>query len=278
MWRKHLDPSATAALVLGLVLSHLVGEGSVVKVLCHPGERVTLPCAYHYEDEGDVPQLSVQWRSPLNQLLCHYIKHKAFRNCTPGYTIRYTPRAIALTVQHVSVDDFGLHVCSVGKPHEFRDSSIELLRSTGSVTSEPKNTGSHSGPRWTFLLLLTLSLFVFMFQRGAVHRLEMKKMMKMKRTSGLRGLEPVPLSSSANGLECPMSTRINFLFSTRVKQKVSDQWIKSQKRVEQHVRNVLTLFTHVCGGNTHSTYRNICSSCHNNIMNLPRVWFHDSIT
>ncbi|KAA8579328.1 hypothetical protein FQN60_010668, partial [Etheostoma spectabile] len=115
MWRTPVEQTGTAALYLGLVLSHLVGEGgegSVVKVLCQQGQRVTLPCPYHYEDHAHISQLSVQWRSPHNELLCHHIKHKAYQNCTQGYTITYSPGSITLTIQHVSVEDFGAHVCS----------------------------------------------------------------------------------------------------------------------------------------------------------------------
>ncbi|XP_071345794.1 CD276 antigen-like [Trachinotus anak] len=162
MWKTPLEQTWTAALYLGLVLSHLVGEGSVVKVLCQPGERVTLLCSYHYEDHTNVSQLSVQWRSPHNELLCHYIKHKAFQNCTAGYTIIYAPGNITLTIQQVRMEDFGVHVCSVSKRHEFSDYSIELARMSESVTSAPKSRGSQSGHTWTLILLHTLALFVCM--------------------------------------------------------------------------------------------------------------------
>ncbi|KAK2853644.1 hypothetical protein Q5P01_006305 [Channa striata] len=108
-----------------------VSAGSVVKVLCQPGQRVTLPCSYHYEDQTHISQLSVQWRSPHNQLLCHYIKHKDFQNCTMGYTMTYSPGTITLTIQQVRVEDFGAHVCSVSKRHEFSDYSIELANASG---------------------------------------------------------------------------------------------------------------------------------------------------
>ncbi|KAK9542213.1 hypothetical protein VZT92_000093 [Zoarces viviparus] len=161
MRRTPLDQTGTA-LYLGLVLSHLVGEGSVVKVLCRPGQRVTLPCLYHYEDHAHISQLSVQWRSPSNELLCHYIKHKAYQNCTAGYAVAYRPGSITLTVQRVDTRDFGAHVCSVSKPHEFSDYSVELARMSESVTSAPKSGGNQSGVTWTLVLLLTLSLFVCM--------------------------------------------------------------------------------------------------------------------
>ena len=98
---------------------------------CRPGERVTLPCSYHYEDDTHISQLSVQWKSPGNELLCHYIKHKAFQNCTPGYAIVYSPGSITLTVQRVGAGDFGVHVCSVAKRHEFSDYSVEVARMPG---------------------------------------------------------------------------------------------------------------------------------------------------
>ncbi|XP_078141411.1 uncharacterized protein LOC144539621 [Centroberyx gerrardi] len=163
MWRTtFLEHSRTAALCLGLVLSHLVGEGSVVKVLSQPGQRVTLPCSYHYEDHTHITQLSVQWRSPRNELLCHYIKHKAFQNCTVGYTISYTPGSITLTVQEVKMEDFGAHVCSVSKRHEFTDYSIELAMMTEPVTSAPTSGWSQSGHTRRLILLPALSLFICM--------------------------------------------------------------------------------------------------------------------
>ncbi|KAG7242771.1 hypothetical protein INR49_020146 [Caranx melampygus] len=131
MWRTSLEQVVTAALYLGLVLSHMVGEASVVKVLCRPGEQVTLLCSYHYEDEAHISQLSVQWRSPGNELLCHYIKHKFYQNCTAGYSIAYSPGSITLTIQRVSMEDFGVHVCSVNKRHEFSDHSILVARMSG---------------------------------------------------------------------------------------------------------------------------------------------------
>ncbi|KAM7424707.1 hypothetical protein PAMA_000862 [Pampus argenteus] len=153
MWR-------TAALYLGLVLSHLGGEGSVVKVLCQPGERVTLPCTYHYEDHTNISQLSVQWRSPNNELLCHYIKHKAFQNCTAGYAFTYSPGSITLSILHVNMDDFGSHVCSVSKRHEFTDFSVDVVKMSDSVTSTPQSGSTQSGLDWRLVLLHSLVLFV----------------------------------------------------------------------------------------------------------------------
>lgn len=108
-----------------------MSAGSAVKVLCQPGQLVTLPCTYHNEDNTQVSQLSVQWRSPHNELLCHYIKHKAFQNCTAGYSITNTSGSITLTVQQVKMEDFGAHVCSVSTRDEFSDYSIELVRMSG---------------------------------------------------------------------------------------------------------------------------------------------------
>ncbi|KAM9366181.1 uncharacterized protein ABDE67_007547 [Symphorus nematophorus] len=167
MWRTAVDrQKGTAALYFGLVLSHLVGGkvgGSAeVRVFCQPGQSVTLPCSYHYEDDAHVSQLSVQWRSPDNELLCHYIKHKAFQNCTMGYSISYTPGSITLSIQRVRTQDFGAHVCSVSKRHEFSDFSVELVRTSDSVTSAPNTGWSQSGPAWSLLLLHTLGLFVSM--------------------------------------------------------------------------------------------------------------------
>ncbi|CAK6977273.1 hypothetical protein D5F01_LYC04366 [Scomber scombrus] len=162
MWRSPLEQTGTAALYLGLVLSQLVGEGSVVKVICQPGQQVTLPCTYHYEDHANISQLSVQWRSPNNELLCHYIKHKVFQNCTAGYAITYAPGSITLSIQQVKMEDFGAHVCSVSKRHEFSDFSIVLAKMSETVTSAPTGGSSQSGPSWRLVLLHTLVLCVFM--------------------------------------------------------------------------------------------------------------------
>ncbi|KAK5874473.1 hypothetical protein PBY51_019415 [Eleginops maclovinus] len=156
MGRTHLGQTATATLFLGMILSKCVGEGSAVTVLGQPGQQVTLPCSYNYEENTHIPQLSVQWRGPNNQLLCHYIKHKAYQNCTSGYTITYSPGSITLTIQHVHMEDFGAHVCSVSKPHEFSDYSMNLVRMSESVTSAPKSGGDLSGPTWTLIILYTL--------------------------------------------------------------------------------------------------------------------------
>uniref|UniRef100_A0A674MJN4 Ig-like domain-containing protein n=1 Tax=Takifugu rubripes TaxID=31033 RepID=A0A674MJN4_TAKRU len=94
---------------------------AVVRVFCQPGHGVTLPCFYPYEDRSALPQLSVQWRGPGNQLLCHYIKHKGFQRCSEGYHMTYRPGSITLTIQQVRLQDYGPHVCSVSKRDEFLD-------------------------------------------------------------------------------------------------------------------------------------------------------------
>ncbi|XP_034385706.1 hyaluronan and proteoglycan link protein 4-like [Cyclopterus lumpus] len=155
MSRRPLDPTGTA-LYLGLVLTQWVGEGGGVRVLGRPGQPVSLPCPYHYEDHAHVSQLSVQWRSPVNELLCHYIKHRAYRNCTAGYAVAYRPGSITLSIQRVHARDFGAHVCSVSEPHEFSDYSVELVRMPESFTSAPKSGGNQSGLSWLLVFLLTL--------------------------------------------------------------------------------------------------------------------------
>ncbi len=109
-----------------------MSAGGVVKVLCQPGQQVSVPCSYHYEDDTHVSQLSVQWRrSPNDKLLCYYIKHKAFENCTAGYSITYSPGNITLTIQRVTMEDFEAHVCFVSIREEFVDYSFELVRISG---------------------------------------------------------------------------------------------------------------------------------------------------
>lgn len=103
----------------------------MVRVFCQPGHGVTLPCFYPYEDRSALPQLSVQWRGPDNQLLCHYIKHKGFQRCSEGYHVTYRPGSITLTIQQVRPQDYGPHVCSVSKRDEFLDYSVELARASG---------------------------------------------------------------------------------------------------------------------------------------------------
>lgn len=112
-------------------LSYSVPAGGAVQVFGEAGQRVTLPCLYHYEDTSQLSQLSVQWRSPTNALLCHFIKHKSFTNCSDGYAISYQPANITLHVLHAHTRDYGTHVCSVSKPHQFSDYKVELSQTTG---------------------------------------------------------------------------------------------------------------------------------------------------
>ncbi|XP_013883489.1 uncharacterized protein LOC106532049 [Austrofundulus limnaeus] len=141
MW----TPAVDLYLGLVLVLSQLLGPGGSVKVLCRPSRSVSLPCSYHYEDRTNVSQLSVQWRSPHNELLCHYIKHKSFQNCSAGYTIRYRPGSIQLLVLQVRTRDIGTHICSVSKRHDFSDFRVELAVEADSTTSTPVGGANHSG-------------------------------------------------------------------------------------------------------------------------------------
>ncbi|KAL0192543.1 hypothetical protein M9458_010839, partial [Cirrhinus mrigala] len=59
---------------------------------------IKMPCQYEYEARGSIQQLSLQWRSPRNQLLCHLIKHKTYSNCTAGYSVHYNPGNITLII------------------------------------------------------------------------------------------------------------------------------------------------------------------------------------
>lgn len=120
---------------------------AVVRVFCQPGHGVTLPCFYPYEDRSALPQLSVQWRGPDNQLLCHYIKHKGFQRCSEGYHMTYRPGSITLTVQQVRLRDYGPHVCSVSKRDEFSDSSVELARAPGESDGRGMGAGLASASR-----------------------------------------------------------------------------------------------------------------------------------
>lgn len=104
---------------------------TAVRVFSPLGQTVGLPCKYGFESLRDLKQLSLQWKGPSNELLCHFIKHKAYQNCTPGYSLEYTPDNITLTIWMVKRTDFGTHVCSVSKRHEFSDFSIDLILKTG---------------------------------------------------------------------------------------------------------------------------------------------------
>ncbi|KAM9825143.1 uncharacterized protein ACBT44_005941 isoform 2-T2 [Syngnathus typhle] len=132
---------------------------SFAKVFCEPGQPITLLCG-HYHENTLASQLSVQWRSPHNELLCHYIKHKTFQNCMVGYSITDTDGGIVLTIQRVKTKDIGSHVCSVSKPHEFSDHIIELTMVTKPITSPPQRGLSRSSPNWSLILLLIVCLVV----------------------------------------------------------------------------------------------------------------------
>lgn len=110
----------------------LLFVASVTEILSLLGQPVTMPCVYCYEDSGEVTQLSVQWRGPPGRgVLCHYIKHKAFQNCSWGYSLSYRPGSILLTIQQVQAQDYGTHVCSVSKRHGVLDNSVHLVMRTG---------------------------------------------------------------------------------------------------------------------------------------------------
>uniref|UniRef100_A0AAV2LU13 Uncharacterized protein n=1 Tax=Knipowitschia caucasica TaxID=637954 RepID=A0AAV2LU13_KNICA len=89
---------------------------------------MSLPCPYPYEDQGPLAELSVQWKSPRNSLLCHFVKHKAFMNCSAGYQLWYWPAHIILAIERVQEWDYGAHLCSVSKRHHFTDTTLELQR------------------------------------------------------------------------------------------------------------------------------------------------------
>ncbi|KAJ7994492.1 hypothetical protein DPEC_G00250050 [Dallia pectoralis] len=148
-----------------------VWTGSAVKVLTRPEETAVLPCNYSYEDRQDIPQLSVQWRGPGNKLLCHYIKHKrpapcsgahyqGFQNCSQGYSLDYKPNKITLTITEVRTEDFGSHVCTVSKRHEFSDCSIELTMKTDLITSSPTNRWDRTVLPERHLVVLASSVLV----------------------------------------------------------------------------------------------------------------------
>ncbi|MFT7818564.1 uncharacterized protein LOC111846276 [Arapaima gigas] len=131
---------------LRLLLCSFVMKGTAVKVLATIGGQASLPCRYEYEEAGAIEELSVQWKGPQQQLLCHFVKHKSFRNCTPGYDLIYTPGRITLVIGQVAAEDAGSHVCSVSKRHTFSDFVAQLSLRT-------RSTGPH-------LLLLSCVLLV----------------------------------------------------------------------------------------------------------------------
>ncbi|KAI5608356.1 neurogranin [Silurus asotus] len=104
------------------------GEVTALQLGSLPARKLSMPCEYEYEAQGAIKQLSLQWKSPKSQLLCHFIKHKDYRNCTQGYSTLYTPGNITLVIDTVKEDDFGKHVCSVSKRHSFSDFIIELVK------------------------------------------------------------------------------------------------------------------------------------------------------
>ncbi|MEQ2189712.1 hypothetical protein GOODEAATRI_028127 [Goodea atripinnis] len=158
MWSTAVEQT----LYLGLVLSRLVGEGSAVKVFCRPGQGASLPCLYDYEDQTNIEQLTMRWTSPHKQLLCHYIKHRNYQNCSTGYTMNYRPGSIKLTIQQVQTRDLGIHVCSVGKPHESFDFSIDLAMMAESVTSAPAGGGNQADHTWSLTVLALTCLLLCM--------------------------------------------------------------------------------------------------------------------
>lgn len=145
-------------LMLLLCSFFICDGGNAVKVLITPGSRAEIPCRYTYEDQGAIAEMSVQWRGPENQVLCHYIKHKSFRNCTPGYSLDYAPGQITLIIEEVAVADLGTHVCSVSKRHEFSDFDAELSLRPKSFTESPKANGNHSGNKGGALFLFGWAL------------------------------------------------------------------------------------------------------------------------
>ncbi|KAL6463408.1 hypothetical protein MHYP_G00277990 [Metynnis hypsauchen] len=118
-------------LMLRLVLLCFTLEVTAIQLHSSPAQTLALPCRYDYEAQGSIPQLSLQWRSPSKQLLCHFIKHKAYRNCTAGYSVLYVPGNVTLVIDKVKEEDFGRHVCSISKRHDFVDYTIQLVRGTG---------------------------------------------------------------------------------------------------------------------------------------------------
>ncbi|KAJ8276618.1 hypothetical protein COCON_G00083700 [Conger conger] len=132
---------------------YITDAGAAVTVLITPGSRAEIPCRYAYEDQGAIGEMSVQWKGPENQLLCHYIKHKSFQNCTPGYSLDYAPGRITLIIEEAVPGDLGTHVCSVSKRHDFSDFDAELRLRPKSFTEAPRASGNHSGNKGALFLL-----------------------------------------------------------------------------------------------------------------------------
>ncbi|KAK7912668.1 hypothetical protein WMY93_012879 [Mugilogobius chulae] len=117
--------------VLALVWSNLTLQVSGSEVqFAVPGQSLSLPCPYTFEDQAPLSELSVQWKSPQNQLLCHFVKHKTFLNCSSGYSLSYSPANVSLVITSVQERDYGTHLCSVSKRHEFTDSQVQVSRHT----------------------------------------------------------------------------------------------------------------------------------------------------
>ncbi|MCJ8748803.1 hypothetical protein PDJAM_G00168760 [Pangasius djambal] len=150
-------------LMLRMIVLTFVLRVTALQLHSPPRQTVSMPCEYDYEAHGAIEQLSLQWRSPKSQLLCHFIKHKDYRNCTQGYSALYTPGNITLIIHKVKEEDFGKHVCSVSKRHAFLDYIIELVQVTESSTPLPTDKEEHSGYAQDHLLLLGCSLFVSLF-------------------------------------------------------------------------------------------------------------------
>ncbi|XP_076866762.1 uncharacterized protein LOC143518176 [Brachyhypopomus gauderio] len=128
-----------------------------------PARPLAMPCVYDYEVHGGIQQLSLQWHSPAARLLCNFIKHKAYRNCTAGYSVLYAPGNATLVIDSVKEEDYGKHVCTVSKHHDFLDYIIYIMRAIESSTSPPAAKGEHSGCARNHLFLLGCSLFVSVF-------------------------------------------------------------------------------------------------------------------
>ncbi|XP_077062378.1 uncharacterized protein LOC143714842 [Siphateles boraxobius] len=154
-----------ASQTLRLLLLYFILKATVaaIKLWSPLGLMIKMPCQYEYETRGSIQQLSLQWRSPRNQLLCHLIKHKKYSNCTAGYSVHYKPGNITLIIAEVRQVDFGRHVCSVSKLHEFSDFSIELSQKEDLSGELPKGKVDQSGSAKDHFFLLGCSLFVSIF-------------------------------------------------------------------------------------------------------------------
>ncbi|KAM9441191.1 uncharacterized protein Hap1MRO34_026283 [Clarias gariepinus] len=147
-------------LMLKMIALSLVLRVTAMQFRSPLSRTLSMPCEYDYEAQGSIEQLSMQWKSPRSQLLCHFIKHKDYRNCTQGYSALYTPGNITLIVHKVKEADFGKHVCSVSKRHAFVDYIIELVQMTESSTPLPSDKQERTGYAQEHLLLLGCSLIM----------------------------------------------------------------------------------------------------------------------